>query len=89
MRDEAPIGECVLSAEQIRSGVAKVAALLNDAYDEAVVVTVVPGGILFTADLVRQLEFELSMDYISCPHTPGAPQPVTDRLPPQHRHHRP
>lgn len=71
MRDEAPIGECVLSAEQIRSGVAKVAALLNDAYDEAVVVTVVPGGILFTADLVRQLEFELSMDDISCPHTPG------------------
>lgn len=44
MRDEAPIGDCVLSAEQIRSGVAKVAALLNDAYDDAVVVTVVPGG---------------------------------------------
>ena len=37
----------------------------------AVVVTVVPGGILVTADLVRQLTFEVSMDWISCPHTPG------------------
>ena len=71
MRDEAPIGEVVLSAEQIRSGVARAAALLNDAYDDAVVVTVVPGGILFTADLVRQLEFDVRMDYLSCPHTPG------------------
>lgn len=30
-----------------------------------------PGGILFTADLVRQLTINVKMDYISCPHTPG------------------
>lgn len=69
--DDAPIGDTVLSVEQIRSGVADVARRLNEAYDEAVVVTVVPGGILFTADLVRQLTFDVRMDYISCPHTPG------------------
>ena len=34
-------------------------------------ITVVPGGILYTADLTRQLEFTVKMDYISCPHTPG------------------
>ncbi|MFW8630102.1 hypothetical protein [Vibrio natriegens] len=34
-------------------------------------ITVVPGGILFTADLVRQLSFDISMDYIYCPHPPG------------------
>ncbi|NDO82047.1 hypoxanthine phosphoribosyltransferase [Citrobacter sp. NCU1] len=67
-----PIGELVLSESQIKEGVQKVAKRLNDTFDDAVVITVVPGGILFTADLVRQLNFNVSMDYISCPHTPGA-----------------
>ncbi len=26
---------------------------------------------LFTADLVRELSFDVCLDYISCPHTPG------------------
>jgi len=26
---------------------------------------------LFTADLIRELTFDICMDYISCPHTPG------------------
>ena len=38
---------------------------------EVVVISVVPGGILFTADLVRKLNFDMSMDYVSCLHTPG------------------
>lgn len=35
------------------------------------VTTVVPGGILVTADLVRQLTIDVEMDTISCPHVPG------------------
>lgn len=69
---DATISDVVLSADDIRTGVAQVAARLNERYDSAVVITVVPGGILHTADLVRQLDFDVAMDYISCPHTPGA-----------------
>ncbi|GAA1394991.1 phosphoribosyltransferase [Luteococcus peritonei] len=65
------VGETVLSAEEIATGLTEVAARLNHDFESAVVVTVVPGGILVTADLVRQLTFEVSMDWISCPHTPG------------------
>lgn len=65
------IGELVLGEEEIRVGVDRVAAALNARYAAADVVTVVPGGILFTADLVRRLDFDVRMDYISCPHTPG------------------
>lgn len=65
------IGELVLSERQIQKGVEIVADKLNSQFSEAVVITVVPGGILFTADLVRKLKFPVKMDYISCPHTPG------------------
>ena len=65
------IGQQVLSEARIAQGVQQVADQLNQIYDEAVVITVVPGGILFTADLVRKLSFDITMDYISCPHTPG------------------
>lgn len=65
------VGETVLSAEDISSGLSEVAARLNANFDSAVVITVVPGGILVTADLVRQLDFDVAMDWISCPHTPG------------------
>ena len=67
------IGEVVLNTEQIKSGVKEVARQLNEKYqgDRVVIITVVPGGILFTADLVRELLFDISMDYISCPHIPG------------------
>ena len=66
-------GELVLDEIQIQSGVKNVARRLNEKFKgaEAVVITVVPGGILFTADLVRELSFDISMDYISCPHIPG------------------
>lgn len=66
-----PIGEIILDEAAIASGVRQVAAQLNRDFSDAVVITVVPGGILFTADLTRQLDFDISMDYISCPHTPG------------------
>jgi len=65
------VGELVLSEKQIQEGVKIVAHKLNSLFQEAVIISVVPGGILFTADLVRELNFEISMDYISCPHTPG------------------
>lgn len=65
------LGELVLSQQKIQDGIKIVADKLNKQFQEAVVISVVPGGILFTADLVRQLEFTLCMDYISCPHTPG------------------
>ena len=67
------IGEVVFNADQIKVGVSQVAEQLNKKFghDNVVIITVVPGGILFTADLVRQLTFDVSMDYISCPHTPG------------------
>ncbi|MEZ9630566.1 phosphoribosyltransferase [Vibrio breoganii] len=65
------IGESVLSEQQIRVGAKIVADKLNKEFDDVVVITVVPGGILFTADLVRNLKFDLKMDTISCPHTPG------------------
>jgi len=66
------LGELVLSQQQIQEGVKIVADKLNKQFQEAVIISVVPGGILFTADLVRQLEFAVCMDYISCPHTPGS-----------------
>lgn len=65
------IGEVVLSVEDVRAGVERVAAALNARYREVDVITVVPGGVLFTADLVRRLDADVRMDYISCPHTPG------------------
>ncbi|MDE1516066.1 phosphoribosyltransferase family protein [Vibrio sp. dsl-7] len=65
------IGELVLNEQQILNGVEIVAGKLNSQFSEAVIITVVPGGILFTADLVRKLKFDIKMDYISCPHTPG------------------
>ncbi|MGR6981079.1 phosphoribosyltransferase [Testudinibacter sp. P27/CKL/0425] len=65
------LGEVVLDATQIQNGVSRVAEQLNRHFQQAVVISVIPGGILFTADLVRQLNFEIRMDYISCPHTPG------------------
>ncbi|WP_312411346.1 phosphoribosyltransferase family protein [Pseudescherichia sp.] len=69
--DNRYIGERILDEAAIATGVERVAALLNDNYQDAVVITVVPGGILFTADLVRKLTFTIAMDTISCPHTPG------------------
>ncbi|GAL11769.1 hypoxanthine-guanine phosphoribosyltransferase [Vibrio astriarenae] len=69
--DLSHVGELVLSEEQIQQGVAAVADKLNAEFSDAVIITVVPGGILFTADLVRKLNFDIKMDYISCPHTPG------------------
>lgn len=66
-----PVGDIILSTEAIASGVSKVATAINHDFTEAVVITVVPGGTLFTADLTRQLNFPIRMDYISCPHTPG------------------
>ncbi|MDO6687091.1 MULTISPECIES: phosphoribosyltransferase [unclassified Agarivorans] len=67
------IGELVLSQRQIQQGVSKVAEQLNQKYqgESAIIISVVPGGILFTADLVRELSFDIGMDTISCPHTPG------------------
>ncbi|MEX3071337.1 phosphoribosyltransferase [Vibrio alginolyticus] len=65
------VGKAVLDETQILTGVKMVADQLNKQFDDAVVITVVPGGILFTADLVRLLTFDINMDYISCPHTPG------------------
>lgn len=65
------VGEIIINESAIAEGVAKVAEQLNQHFDDAVIITVVPGGILYTADLVRQLEFDINMDYISCPHTPG------------------
>lgn len=65
------IGDIVLSSEEIAAGLADVARQLDEDFESAVVITVVPGGILVTADLVRQLSFDVSMDWISCPHTPG------------------
>ena len=67
------LGEVVLDQAQIKIGVSDVAQQLNKKFkgQNAVVVTVVPGGILFTADLIRELTFDISMDTISCPHSPG------------------
>ena len=61
----------MLSERQIQDGVEIVARMINAEFDDAVIVVVVPGGILFAADLVRKLSFDIKMDYISCPHTPG------------------
>ncbi len=71
MKTNTYVGEVVLNEAQIQEGVKRVAQQLNQQFDDAVVITVVPGGIIFTADLVRQLSFDISMDYISCPHIPG------------------
>ncbi|MEK8025074.1 phosphoribosyltransferase [Pseudaquabacterium rugosum] len=64
-------GQILLSREDIAAGVAHVARSLDAHCTAAVVITVVPGGMLFAADLVRQLRMDLALDWISCPHTPG------------------
>lgn len=71
-------GEVVISKADIHAGIKSVAEQLNNAYQEAAVITVVPGGILYTADLVRALNFDVHMDYISCPHTPGERENKSD-----------
>ena len=65
------IGDIILSSETIAEGVHNIATQINRDFNEAVIITVVPGGTLFTADLTRKLNFNICMDYISCPHTPG------------------
>ncbi|EHJ4975239.1 hypoxanthine phosphoribosyltransferase [Salmonella enterica] len=65
------IGDVIIDEQNIAAGVSNVARQLNQDYTDAVVITVVPGGMLYTADLTRQLSFDINMDYISCPHTPG------------------
>lgn len=65
------VGDVTINESAIAEGVSLVAAQLNQDFDKAVVITVVPGGILYTADLTRKLTFDINMDYISCPHTPG------------------
>ncbi|MBM7034784.1 phosphoribosyltransferase [Vibrio ulleungensis] len=72
------IGDQVLSQDQIKQGVTQVAQRLNAAFEDAVIISVVPGGMLFTADLVRELEFDVCLDYISCPHIPGDRQNLSD-----------
>ena len=68
------IGEVVLSTEQIEQGVQTVANRINQQFagEKVVFVSVVPGGILFTADLMRKLEGQVKLDYVSCHHTPGS-----------------
>ncbi|OEF03733.1 phosphoribosyltransferase [Vibrio genomosp. F10] len=68
------LGRVVLSQDKIRTGVEMVADKLNKEFsgEEVVIISVVPGGILFTADLVRKLKFDVNMDYIACHHTAGA-----------------
>ena len=65
------IGKTVFNSEQIKAGVSRVAAQLNEKFadDDVVIITVVPGGILFTADLVRELKFDVFMDYFMSAHT--------------------
>lgn len=67
------IGETVLNAEKIKQGVTLVADKLNKKFkgESVVIISMVPGGIIFTADLVRELQFDIKMDYVSCIHTPG------------------
>lgn len=67
------LGKIIFDQTQIKKGVIHVSQQLNEKFEgqSAVVITVVPGGIIFTADLVRELTFDVSMDTISCPHTPG------------------
>lgn len=64
------VGDVTINESAIAEGVSLVAAQLNQDFDKAVVITVVPGGILYTADLTRKLTFDINMDYISRPHTP-------------------
>lgn len=64
-------GQIILDESTIAKGVNLVADRLNADFSDAVIITVVPGGIFFTADLTRKLNFDVEMDYISCPHTPG------------------
>lgn len=67
------VGKLVLSTEKIKAGVTLVADKLNQQFsgEDIVIISMVPGGILFTADLVRELTLDTKMDYVSCPHTPG------------------
>jgi len=65
------IGQVIINTAAITEGVKTVATQINNDFDTAVIITVVPGGILYTADLARQLTIDICMDYISCPHTPG------------------
>ncbi|HAS61617.1 MAG TPA: hypoxanthine phosphoribosyltransferase [Vibrio sp.] len=68
------IGDIVLTTEQVKQGVTHVAQHLNQRFDgeKVVFISVVPGGILFTADLIRQIDFDVKLDYVSCHHTPGS-----------------
>lgn len=64
------IGETVLTEQQV----SHVAATLNQRFmgEKVVFISVVPGGILFSADLIRKLDFDVKLDYVSCHHTPGS-----------------
>lgn len=64
-------GKIILNESTIAEGVNLVADSLNSDFSDAVIITVIPGGIFFTADLTRKLKFDVEMDYISCAHTPG------------------
>ncbi len=64
----------VLSESSIADGVTEVAAKLNSRFQDVVAVVVVPGGVFFAADVLRLCHFNVVMDTVSCPHTPGERQ---------------
>lgn len=68
-----PVGDTALTAEQIAQSASLVAQKLNQEFanQKIVVITVVPGGILLTADMVLKFTIDVSMDYISCPYPWG------------------
>ncbi|MCY9804100.1 phosphoribosyltransferase family protein [Vibrio scophthalmi] len=74
------IGETVLTEQQISQGVSQVAHQLQQhfANENVVFVAMVPGGILFTADLMRKFSTDVKLDYVSCYHTPGCSNNSSD-----------
>lgn len=61
-----PPAEVLIDPERLRAGVARLGAELSAAYaDGVVLVSVLKGSLLFTADLVRQLTVRPEVDFLA------------------------
>lgn len=61
-----PLAQVLIGPDELRAGVARLAEEISEAYDDGVViVSVLKGSLIFTADLVRRLRVRPEVDFLA------------------------
>ncbi len=67
MRDDASIGEVLVSAEDLQKRIAELGREISRDYDgkDLIMVGILKGAVLFLADLMRHLEIDAELDFMA------------------------